>query len=254
MKKIKFPILFAFMLTAMASLFLSSCSKEDDVTPTPQIADVSFHIDYLVGENPVVLGEVYDINGTAVSFDLISFYVGGIGFTDENGTTTMMDNKYLLINAEETHYEVGQLDAGHYEALQFFVGVDSTTNSQTEDDFTNRPAEDPLAIQNPSMHWSWASGYRFIRIDGKTDTDGDGIPETLIQYHLGTNPLLLQMQYGDTHKDLVVGENEYNLHLNLATVFEGVDMKTETSTHTMDNMMLANRIRNNFANALQIGQ
>ncbi len=37
----------------------------------------------------------------------------------------------------------------------FFVGVDPESNNQSEDDFTSRPADDPLSEQVPSMHWNW---------------------------------------------------------------------------------------------------
>lgn len=252
-------LLRAILFTGLgAGLFFASC-KKDEVTPTPELADVSLEFEYTVGDEAMVLGEVYEINGTAVQFDLVNFYVGGIGLVNEMGEKVQFENKYLLVKANQNQnqnryqYQLGQVNAGHYDTLQFFVGVGPTENSQTEADFTNRPADDPLAVQNPSMHWSWASGYRFIRIDGLTDVDGDGTPETLMEYHLGTDPFLINLQYG-MHKDLDAGANQYRLQLNLAQVLEGVDMKQEYGTHTMDNMMLAQRIRNNFANALQLGQ
>jgi hypothetical protein len=254
MKLFKFSF-FALLLALSLPLIFVACDNDDeaDPTPTPDPAMVTFNFNYSIGDQALVYGDIYEINGTAVSFDLAHFYVGGIELMPDEGDVLTMKDKYLLVKPGEGPYEIGAVDAGHYDMLKFFVGVGPEENSQSEDDFTNRPADDPLAVQNPSMHWSWASGYRFIRIDGQADTDGDGTPDTPMEFHLGTDPLLINYTFMG-HKDLEEGTNEYTMNLDLEKVFTDVDLSTEFSTHTMDNMPLAMKIKDNFATAISMGE
>ena len=95
------------------------------------------------------LGDTYDINGTAVSFEIVKFYAAGINFHPEEGDHVKFDDLYLLVDPAEGHHEVGELSKGHYTMLNFKVGVLPEENDQTENDFTSRESDDPLSAQNP---------------------------------------------------------------------------------------------------------
>lgn len=237
-------VLFAF---AFAVLLMTSC-KDD--TEFVEGGDVDFNIALKVADQDFKTGDVYTIGGTAVQFDMASFYIGGIKFTADDNTTTDVTDKYLLVNSSATNYPViGDLKDGVYNKVDFFIGVNDTENAQTEEDFTTRSASDPLAVQDPAMHWNWNAGYKFLRIDGMVDTDGDGTPETANAFHIGSNPFRENLSFSIPEK---VDNNTLEFTFDLAELFSNVDLATELDTHTGNNPELARKIVDNYSKALNL--
>lgn len=56
------------------------------------------------------------------------------------------------------------------EAITFSVGVEQAYNHLDPASF---PPDDPLAPQNPEMHWGWVSGYRFAAVEGEAGPNLD---------------------------------------------------------------------------------
>jgi len=246
MKDFKFFFLFA----AMAVLGFTACD-DDDTKMDAEEGALSMMFEYAVDGESFDTSTIYEINGTAVKFSIANFYVGGIELMPEEGDPIAVDGKYLLVTPTAGMQEVTNVNTGHYHMAKFFVGVDPETNSQTEDDFTSRDADDPLSIQFPAMHWNWNSGYRFMRIDGKVDTDGDGQMDESLAFHLGTDPMLQEVQY-TVHKDVEKGENMLHFEFDLARLFEGIDLSVDYTTHTNNNVPLAERVRDNIPTAIAV--
>lgn len=239
-----------FLALIGATLFFTACDDDDE--PSIQEGTVNMMFEYKVGDEAFEAGKTYTIGGTAVQIDIANFYVGGITFMPEEGdggAPVSVDGKYLLVTANSGAQEVTTLETGHWHEIEFFIGVGPEENSQSEEDYTTRPADDPLAIQSPPMHWNWNTGYRFVRIDGMVDTDGDGTVETLMELHLGTDPFLTNLSY-TIHKDVEEGANMVHFQFDLEKAFEGIDLRTEHETHTGDNLELANKLRDNLASAI----
>ncbi|MEQ8705533.1 MAG: hypothetical protein RIC19_16520 [Phaeodactylibacter sp.] len=247
MTKIKFSTL---ALLAAFALSFTACDNEDD-TPAVQEGTVNMMFEYTIDGAAFDTTQVYDVNGTAVKFSIANFYVGGIELMPEEGDAIPVAGKYLLVTPEAGMQEVTTVPAGHYHMVNFFVGVDPTNNSQSEGDFTSRNADDPLSIQFPAMHWNWNSGYRFLRIDGQVDTDGDGEVDESMAFHLGTANMLQNVSV-TAHKDVEDGSNMLHLQFDLAKLFEGIDLSTDYSTHTMNNPELAAAVRDNIAGAFSM--
>jgi hypothetical protein len=88
----------------------------------------------------------------------------------DGGQETPAPNTYFLVNAfEPTTLDLGQMDVDHIEGIRFSIGVDSASNHL---DPAQYEADHPLAYHNPSMHWGWIAGYRFIAYEGKS---GNGL-------------------------------------------------------------------------------
>ncbi|MCB0571314.1 MAG: hypothetical protein KDC66_16195 [Phaeodactylibacter sp.] len=236
--------LFVLALLALGStLYFPSCTKDEEETPV-----LGMEFEYLVNGEAFDTSRVYEINGTAVQFSIANFYVGGITFESEEGKDTEMEGKYLLVTPESGMQEIGTLDAGHQHMLKYFIGVGPAENSQTDADFTGRDSDDPLSIQFPAMHWDWLSGYRFIRVDGKVDTDGDGTPDEALAFHIGTDAFLTNLEF-TIHKDVEPGMNHLHFEFDLAKLFEGIDLPQEHETHTGNNLGLANKFKANISKA-----
>ena len=209
------------------------------------------HIDFTVNGQAFVANDIYTVNGTAVSFEIASFYVSGIEIEPEDGSGNIAVDKHLLIKPTAGNQEVTELGAGPYNMLKFDVGVQPEANDQTEEDFTSRSAEDPLSMQQPAMHWNWSSGYKFIRLDGLSDVDGDGTPETPIAYHLGTDQFLTNVAL-QLHHDIEAGDNDLEIEVDLAKMLTDFDLTVELDTHTANDIPLAQKFAANLATAFTV--
>lgn len=207
----------------------NGCKKDDD--ESVDMADVEFQFNFLVNGEAFTPGQVYDINGTMVSFETVNFYIGDMTFKPQSGNATAFTGDHLLVTPDAGSQNVGEVASGSFTELSFFVGVAETANNQTEEDFTNRKDPDPLAEQTPAMHWSWNSGYKFIRIDGSVDTDGDGTPETGMQFHLGNNDRRATITF-QAPIDLPKGDNTVEFEFDVAKMFTNIDLSTNFSFHT----------------------
>src|SRR5690606_21348535 len=102
------------------------------------------------------------------------------------------------------------------------------------------------------MYWSWASGYIFYKFEGEVDYDGDEVPDASFGYHVGLNNFLIQREEV-FHMDVTAGEEViFNLNFDYALLFDGLDLNTELSTHTMNNIPLATKIRVNVEKAVSL--
>ena len=238
-----------FLLAALIGLTWSGCNKDEDNEPAAP--SLTFDFAFEVNGEPLELGKTFMINGTAISFDVANYYVGGIRFKHANGAEVSFQNQYLLAGLNNSATVTGDLEMSDLTQVDFFIGVDPVTNAQTEADFTNREASDPLAIKDPSMHWNWNTGYKFVRVDGDADTDGDGVVDTGVAYHLGSDPFLKNFSFNRTMA-IEGGENNLTFVLDLADFFHEVDLSTELDTHTGNNLPLAQRLYDNLDRAIDI--
>jgi len=242
---------FSLAIAAFALVFsMGSCKKDEDDKDT----DLSMHLHYKVGSENFAYDQVYTIDGVAVKFSLAQFYISGVNIMDDDNNMHSFENLYILAKPSQMDYALGTVPASfgnHLHMLKFNVGVDSLTNSQTEADFTSRDASDPLAAQNPGMHWSWNSGYIFVKLEGEVDTDGDGTPDTAANWHIGTNNMLRGVSLM-AHQDMEDEEATIEVEFDLATVLTNTDLANDFATMTMNNMPLATKVANNMVNAFGV--
>lgn len=120
-----------------------------------------------MGTTPMTLNETIatDINGVGYRLSRAQFYISGITLVHNGGQELIVPNSYLLINANQTDYSIGQQPINNLEAIRFHIGIDESTNHA---DPSVYPSGNPLALQNPSMHWGWAGGYRFVALEGQS--------------------------------------------------------------------------------------
>jgi len=237
-------------LLVLAAISLAvSCSKDNNTDNDTDTATIQFQYDFNVDGEPLEYGTTYTINGDVVSFKAANFYIGGLELKQSNGNTLNFEDQYLLAGLQNTVAINNEIPVSSISSATFFIGVDSVNNAQSETDFTTRPTTDPLSIQDPSMHWNWNSGYRFLRVDGEVDTDGDGTVDTPIAYHLGSNPFLKPMQI---NKEIPItkGQNTIYFSFDLNKFFDGVIIKTELDTHTGNNIPLAEKLHANLDQAV----
>ncbi len=232
------------LLVGLASVLLPSCDKDKG------LADLNLQIRFTPGGADFASDQVYQINGTAVKFNVLRFYMSEMGLVDASGDQLKVET-YILAQPGQQDYDAGQVLPQTYSAFGFSLGIDSLTNHA---DPTQYGSSNPLAPQSPSMHWSWASGYIFVRIDGIYDGDGDGIPDpgNGFEVHLGTDAFLADMEFSGSFGSDDAEQINIGIAFDPLVLFDGVDFPAVNTTHTMDNMPMAMQVRNNIPQAFSM--
>ncbi len=153
-------------------------------TAFAQTSQVVFSFDHKVGTDPLVLNEtVFPIwNNKKVILTRAEFYISEVEIHHPDSLIMPLTDQYLLVDAKNPAAEfdlgVWPVEAAH--GVTLHLGVPASVN---HNDPASYPANHPLAPQNPTMHWGWSAGYRFMAIEGKVDNNGDGVPETSFEFH-----------------------------------------------------------------------
>jgi hypothetical protein len=94
----------------------------------------------------------------------VDYYISSIKIIHDGGLITVVPNKYLLVKGSSNVNELlGNFNVTNVEGIKLSIGVESPTNNSNP---TVWPSSHPLALQSPSMHWGWSSGYRFVALEG----------------------------------------------------------------------------------------
>ena len=98
------------------------------------------------------------------------FQSQGIVLLDFEDGANNCDNGTLLTNTEI----VGTAPKGPYKAIEFTIGVPEKLNHAN-----STTAQSPLNLTG--LWWSWLDGYKFMKVDGRTETMLIGV-----LFHLGS--------------------------------------------------------------------
>jgi len=214
-----------------------------------QMNQVVVSFEHKAGANPMLLNQtVFPIwNNKKVVLSRAEFYVSEAEIQHADGTAMPLTNQYLLVNANDParEFDLGNwaVDAAHGATLH--LGVPTSVN---HNDPTLWPSDHPLAPQNPTMHWGWSAGYRFMAIEGKIDNNNDGVPETTLEFHNLGDALYKTV----TLSGIRMAENGVlHLHfvLDYAQLFKNMAMTGNLIQHgsaSMNISMMNNAANQNF--------
>lgn len=146
----------AFLIAAFA-LALPTIQAQKDVHVT---------IKHMLGDQVFAFNQTATNNlGNTFKISRIDYYLSKFTLIHDGGQETpVSDGTYILAKGNSNiDAFLGNYNVTSIEGLKFYVGVDMPNN---QDDPTQWVAPHPLAPQSPSMHWGWASGYRFVALEG----------------------------------------------------------------------------------------
>lgn len=238
-----------FLFIALIAAVLTGCDKEDKITE----AQLTLTPKAFWGAERLVMGDTYrDPLDRPIFVEGFRCYLTGIYAINENDEALFISSVEHL-DFSETPTIKKTLPTGRYKGLRFGVGVDAVRN--TGQDPSQYPNAHPLSVStSQGMFWTWNSGYIFVKFEGKTAFDGD---ETNMldpyAFHVGTDNLYREV---NVSKSFEITENGSTLELAfLAERFLGagddiIDLTEGSVTHTMDNMVLANRFMGFFEQAI----
>ena len=180
--------------TAIAAL--SSCSKDNNTPqpakpnsgqeekPTPELqgnGKITLQFENYVGEEKLTLGadanaaKAYTSNGQTLKFSEVKYVITNIVLVNAAGTkvpyhTEDLDKGGFLINQENTTSLtpiLTELPEGDYKGIEFGLGVKKELNNLSlQNKFPNFYRLTGSFKQAQIMHWEWANGYRFVKLEG----------------------------------------------------------------------------------------
>ena len=144
------------LFTLLALCFTIGLFAQNDVTVK---INHKFGADDFAMNSAVTCYEGYDLKVTRLQYYLNNFII-----THDGGMVTETTQHFLINSNTATALDLGSFDITAVESISFSVGVHADRNHL---DPSAYPSTHPLAPKNPSMHWGWTSGYRFIALEGK---------------------------------------------------------------------------------------
>ena len=190
----KFKTLLMAITTVAA---LSSCSKDDNnnqgngnPNPTPTPAPnakpdantaVSLQFKNYVGDEELVLGtdaasaKAYTSNGQTLKFSEVKYVITNVVLVKADGTKVPyniedLDKGGFLINQENVASlspVLNNIPEGDYKGIEFGLGVKKDLNNlKLQEKFPNFYRLTGEFKHSGIMHWEWANGYRFVKLEG----------------------------------------------------------------------------------------
>lgn len=152
-----------------------------------------------------------DETGMGFQVGRFQYYIGHFTLKFDDGSTLLLDDQYILASSNITNYEF--FDAGtisnleNLDSIGFYVGVHQNYNHEDPNGYASGH---PLRLTNPSMHWGWSAGYRFIAFEGLVDKNDDGTMDKLMEMHItGDNSYFTKVPMVDV--DPVADGNDYEI-------------------------------------------
>lgn len=218
--KMKKPLLLLFTVVIAALLFsLANISAQ---------TNVQLQINHKLGGEPFAFDSPSENNlGQLFSVYRMQYYISDITLIYDGGTETLLEDYWLLVNAGDS--EVLNVDLGNFaltnaEAIRFSIGVGPAYNNE---DPSVYPMGHPLALHSPSMHWGWASGYRFIAFEGNA---GPALNQIIELHGLG-NSNYFATEIPLTNATASGGALTINLDADYARVLENMEISTGVNVH-----------------------
>lgn len=123
---------------------------------------------------------VTSLNGVAMNITYFNYYISNVHIIHDGGQNLNLSDTVFIVKTDAHTLFLGNLNVTNIESITFGVGVPQTPNHA---DISQYTTDNPLSWQDPSMHWGWSSGYKFMLCDGYGDSNNDGSADALFQLH-----------------------------------------------------------------------
>lgn len=190
--------------------------------------------DHQLGGNKFALNqETSSPKGTKYKLSRLQYYLSGFKIIHDGGQVLELSQTYFLVdpsNPNSIELNLGiHTGIQNVEQVEFAIGVDAASNHL---DPTTYPSDHPLAPKNPTMHWGWTAGYRFISFNGNSARNNGSFLDVLSIEGLGDvnyKPKRYDVA-GKTENDKIYIEfvAEYNKLLESININGGANSHGET--------------------------
>ena len=128
----------------------------------------------VAGDAPLLLDSQRYSTTASETFSIsrCSFLLSGFALQKADGS--WIESPHIAWMDAQQHRLTTTLEnipAGQYKALRLHLGLDEKTNAAPVSQY---PPDHPLNPNLCGLHWSWQGGYKFVRVDMKTDAPAAG--------------------------------------------------------------------------------
>lgn len=201
--------------------------------------NISFNFNHMLNDEAFAFDQATAVDGGyELKLERLEYYLSEVEITHDGGMVTAIEDLYLLVQpGVESVYDLGTWNVNSIESVQFGFGVDASVNTA---DPAQWLSDHPLSFQNPSMHWGWASGYRFLAVEGTAGADFINVFEI---HALGNNNYGLVTLAFD---DLTAIDDNITIAIDAdyAKIFNGVDIELGDIVHSTSLPKAINSLNN----------
>ena len=238
-------------LLSLLSIFLlySSCKKEEVKGDSTLTIDVNFSY----GDEAFTINQVYDYAPLdyQLKIEKLMLYISEIKLVDNDGQSHDFAGIFYVDASNGTSSFTASIPEGNYSRLDFAIGVPQSMNGTQNPEFDAAlyNANHPLSLNN-GMYWTWNTGYRFVLIDGRCNTDPqvDEEFETLVSIHTGKEYCFRNTSRNLNYTAIKDGTGKitltFDVHGFLASPDDVIDIAIDNQSHGT-NEALANRVSDN---------
>jgi hypothetical protein len=248
-------------LAGLAMLF-SACEKDKPLPPdlpTDPQGTVEVRFTPTINGNTLNLNEInLGPNQQRIIVETLKFYLSKIKVLDNSVVLGETDVALLDFSNSDKSFSF-KANPGTITGLSFDLGLSPDQNGTNNPDFNPAAYENshPLSIYN-SMYWTWASGYIFLKIEGRTDTTQaqNAAPMFTWFYHCGLDTLTSSYSLSNMNIPVQAGKtSQIELTIEFNDIFmrngQAIIMTEESSTHTTDAFELARDVFTNFGTSIR---
>lgn len=136
---------------------------------------IAIHMKQLLGEQPFYYNTSTQLDSAYfIKISRLQYYISEVKLIHDGGQVTPVTDVYFLVTpVKDSILELGTFTIGDLEKIQFSIGVDQAHNHLDPASF---PSSHPLSPKNPTMHWGWTAGYRFVAFEGNAGNNGVTFP------------------------------------------------------------------------------
>ncbi len=216
-------VLSAVILIAL----FNGCKKDDDNTPeesTPVQVPLQLVVDFVRNSQAYDLTSyISDANGRSVEFNKVRVLLSNFRLLDANGSVThTFAGKVVLLdraNGQQQFLELGTVSTGLLQRLAFDIGLDATTNQMDPTQFSGPPLTDQTLWINST------SGHKFFTLEGRVDSDNDGIvegSEQAVTYQCITSAMVRTDEV-NTNSAVAGSPAQVHVALDLGNILNGIN-------------------------------
>ena len=242
---------YKYLIFTLFSLILFGACDKDECSH----AQLNLSFITNINQDQLVLNDVLydDYMGRKFRIELLKFYFSNCVLEKQDGTLVPVVDVALVDYALSSPLSINiDVETGNYINLHFAIGLDSLMNASDPSDFDS---SHPLSIAN-NTYWSWSSKYKFFMLEGRVDSQSDGIADATFSYHSGFNSF---------YREITIPLNDFNinsdgktvlLELNLESVLYGeagiLDFVNQSNAHSLNDYEILEIISDNLLNAFNI--
>lgn len=251
----------SFLLLMVLGLALSACYVGTPYGQPAPVAEGQLRITFapLVEGQPFQAGRAYTTaTGVRHDFSNFEFYLTDLRLVRANGEDTLLGDLFVDVMENELYTPETVINgltltvpvpAADYQGIRFNVGVPTPRNNG---DPSLYGSSHPLS-PNRGMFWVWASGYIFMKVEGRYDTTG-GVGSDLegdYLFHAGRNELFRELSFSEGFRVEQDRTQRMQIGVDMARSLyragDSIDLTVDNFTHSAppDGLILGQRIIDN---------